>query len=765
MDLSGATLGPYRITREIGRGGMAIVYEAYQASLNRTVAIKVLPQQFTFDREFVARFQREARSAARLSHPNIVPIYDVGQQDGWHYIVMRFLAGEPLSALASRQGRMPLDRAIHIIEQIASALDYAHAQGIIHRDIKPGNIIVGRDDSAVLTDFGIAKAAESTALTRTGALVGTPEYMSPEQARGAAVGPASDLYSLAVVLYQMLTGHVPFEADSTPAILYKQMHDPPVPARAYLPGLPAAVEAALARALAKDPAARYRSAGEFAAALRAANSARSPAAQTEPATVLLRGPQAAPPAGGRVPRAFLIMGALGALLLIAGVGSMVFSGGKPGPGATPTPTTPVETATAPASATHGLSPTPIATSRTPTAAPPSRTPIPQPAPEPVPGTINAEDTRVRSGPGLGFFVMGSLSSGAAVTVTGRTADGAWLHIEADSQRRGWVSREYIRTSVSLAPAPVVPTPALLKSIQVAHARMDFSSEQGEHDWFYLISDAPGSLQFTRMPWDAESGKWYRWCCDPRYDARMRLSDAGGHPSRTHDVARLWVSPYAGTLRIAGQAYKEAGDGLGGNGVALRIVSNKTTLWEGRLGATQTTPLRFDLAAAAKPGDQIYFIIGANGEDNKDNTIFEPTVELQQADGVAGLPPASWAASVSTPTPTQAASPLLCFAPRRRHYEQHLGCCAEVAGLVYNLQGRAFRPNGGVIRIEGPPASNQYIREFAVAADGGYSITALSVDAYTIWLKGPGISSQRYQVRYTDPAKIREIVDFYQVPCQ
>ncbi len=273
-DLLGAALGPYRITREIGRGGMAIVYEAYQPSLNRTVAIKVLPQQYTFDHEFVARFLQEARNAAQLSHPNIVPIYDVGQQDGWYYIVMQHLAGEPLNMLIAREGSLPLARATRIAEQVASALDYAHGRGIIHRDIKPANIIVGPGDIATLTDFGLAKAAEAAALTRSGSIVGTPEYMSPEQAQGLPATAASDRYALGIVLYQMLAGRLPFFADTIPSLLFKQVYEPPPPLRSLAPDLPTGIDAILARALAKKPGERYSSAQEMAAALSALRTAR-----------------------------------------------------------------------------------------------------------------------------------------------------------------------------------------------------------------------------------------------------------------------------------------------------------------------------------------------------------------------------------------------------------------------------------------------------------------------------------------------------------
>jgi len=258
-DLIGKTLGQYQIVEEIGRGGMAIVYRAYQTSLQRYVAIKVLPPQFTFDTTFVQRFLQEARAAARLEHPHIVTIHDVGQQGDLYYIVMQELKGEPLNRLIQREGPLPLERVVRIVAQVASALDYAHAQGFVHRDIKPSNIIVGPDDHATLTDFGIAKAAEGTTLTKTGMLIGTPAYMSPEQVRGRRVDHRADIYALGVVCYEMLTGQVPFGGE-TPAVLHAHVYEPLPPLRSRRPDLPPALEKVLEKALAKEPEARYDSA-------------------------------------------------------------------------------------------------------------------------------------------------------------------------------------------------------------------------------------------------------------------------------------------------------------------------------------------------------------------------------------------------------------------------------------------------------------------------------------------------------------------------
>lgn len=268
MDLIGKPLGNYQIVSELGRGGMGIVYRAYQASLNRYVAIKVLPPQLAIDETFVQRFLHEARASAQLQHPNIVTIYDVGSIEHIYYIVMAEIRGEPLSALVRRSGRLPLDRAVSIVSQVASALDFAHAQGIVHRDIKPSNILVDANDRAVLTDFGIAKAATGANVTRTGVVVGTPEYMSPEQARGTPVDHRSDIYSLGVIAYELMGGRAPFVGD-TLAVLHAHAYEPLPSLRTLNPEVSKDVERVIAQAMAKKPEERWPSAGAFAAALTA----------------------------------------------------------------------------------------------------------------------------------------------------------------------------------------------------------------------------------------------------------------------------------------------------------------------------------------------------------------------------------------------------------------------------------------------------------------------------------------------------------------
>jgi len=269
MDLVGTTLGNYQIIQEIGRGGMAVVYRAFQPSLRRYVAIKVLPEYLQVDPEFVARFQREARAAAQLSHPNVVTIYDVGEQAGVHYIAMEYLEG---GSLLDRLARGPLrsGEALQIVEQVGSALDFAHSHGLIHRDIKPANILFSADNRPKVTDFGIARAGDTSRLTRAGTMLGTPEYMSPEQAEGRPVDYRADLYALGVILYEMLTGRVPFHADTPHAIVYALIHQPPPPPRQLRPDLPPAVEAVLLKALAKQPNDRFQRGADMATALRGA---------------------------------------------------------------------------------------------------------------------------------------------------------------------------------------------------------------------------------------------------------------------------------------------------------------------------------------------------------------------------------------------------------------------------------------------------------------------------------------------------------------
>lgn len=264
VNLIGQTLGNYEIIEQVGVGGMATVYKAYQANMDRYVAVKVLPQQLAQDPEFMGRFSQEARTIARLENKHILPVYDYGEQDGHTYLIMRYIGTGTLKDL-TQKGPLPLANAVNFLTQIAEALQYAHDHGVIHRDIKTSNVLMGDGNECYLTDFGIAKlAAGSSHFTSSGAIIGTPAYMSPEQCNSLPVDARSDLYSLGIVLYEMLTGRVPFEAETPIAVVRMQIDEPLPSPRSVNPNVPEIIEKVLYRALAKDPANRFASVREFA---------------------------------------------------------------------------------------------------------------------------------------------------------------------------------------------------------------------------------------------------------------------------------------------------------------------------------------------------------------------------------------------------------------------------------------------------------------------------------------------------------------------
>ncbi len=257
----------YRVTEKIGSGGMAEVYQAVDEVLGRTVAVKVLHPRYASDPGFVARFRQEAQAAANLSHPTIVNIYDWGRDDDTYFIVMEYVRGTDLKQIIEQRGAIAPMKAAEYASQVCAALSVAHGYDIIHRDIKPHNIVLTPDGTVKVMDFGIARAGNST-MTQTGSVLGTAHYVSPEQAQGRALGPASDLYSLGVTLYEMVTGRVPFDADTPVAVALKQVNEEPVPPREIDPEIPVALERVIMRALQKDPSARYASAEEMRADLR-----------------------------------------------------------------------------------------------------------------------------------------------------------------------------------------------------------------------------------------------------------------------------------------------------------------------------------------------------------------------------------------------------------------------------------------------------------------------------------------------------------------
>ncbi|MDY4415700.1 Stk1 family PASTA domain-containing Ser/Thr kinase [Selenomonas sp.] len=250
----------YELEELVGGGGMADVYKATDRLLQRPVAVKILHEQFQRDQEFIEKFHREAQAAARLSHPNIVNIYDVGVSAGEHYIVMEYVPGTTLKELIQQQGHLEPDEALAITREIAEALAHAHANGLVHCDIKPHNILMLDGAHAKVADFGIARAVTESTMTYSGNVIGSVHYFSPEQAKGTVITPKSDVYSLGVVLYEMLTGELPFTGENPVSIAMKHLQDEPTPVRRIDPAIPPVVEALVARMMAKDPALRPESA-------------------------------------------------------------------------------------------------------------------------------------------------------------------------------------------------------------------------------------------------------------------------------------------------------------------------------------------------------------------------------------------------------------------------------------------------------------------------------------------------------------------------
>ena len=270
-EVAGNTLvdGRYRILRRLGSGGMADVYCAEDSHLGRQVAIKVLHRRFAQDQEFVERFRREAKAAAGLNHPNVVGVFDRGEHEGTYYIAMEFLTGRTLKDIVTAEAPLAQERVIDVGTQILQAAGFAHRQGVIHRDFKPHNVIVDDLGHAKVTDFGIARAGASE-MTETGSIMGTAQYLSPEQAQGHGVTATSDIYSIGVMLYEMLAGRLPFEGDSAVAVALKHLSETPSPISQWRPDVHPALEAVVMAALAKDPAQRWQSAEDLAAALEAA---------------------------------------------------------------------------------------------------------------------------------------------------------------------------------------------------------------------------------------------------------------------------------------------------------------------------------------------------------------------------------------------------------------------------------------------------------------------------------------------------------------
>jgi serine/threonine protein kinase len=327
-DRIGTELGGYRIVEPLGTGATSVVYRAEHVRLGRQAALKLLTPAVG-ESDFRTRFLRESQLAASLDHPSIVPVYDAGDEDGLLYIAMACVEGSDLKTRLAEEGRLPLRRALRIVGQIGSALDAAHARGLVHRDVKPANILVAADDRAYLSDFGVVKELASNGMTRTGTFVGTTEYSAPEQIEGQPVDGRADVYALACVLYESLAGTPPFHRPSEVAVLNAHLHAPPPKLTRAAPDVPPALEPVIAKALSKSPLDRYATCGEFLAAARAAAAERRVHRRRLAVSLSL----------------LALAGLLGAGIAIGAYALADRGGGKPV--ATPTQTRPRTTPTAP----------------------------------------------------------------------------------------------------------------------------------------------------------------------------------------------------------------------------------------------------------------------------------------------------------------------------------------------------------------------------------------------------------------------------------
>ncbi len=486
--LAGKTLGKYRLVEQLGRGGMAEVYKAYQPGLDRYVAVKVMHSFLSEDKDFLARFQREAKLVASMRHPNIVQVHDFDVESGLSYMVMEFIDGDTLKGrlqnLEDKNQWISIDEAVRISLLVGSALKYAHRLGMVHRDVKPANVMIEKQGNVILTDFGIAKifsGGGATQLTATGAMVGTPSYMAPEQGMGQPGDERSDIYSLGIMLYQLVTGRLPYEADTPLAVVLKHINEAlPMPRQAN-PEVPESLERVILKAMAKNPDDRYQHVGEMLNDLKRATGmtldetptdtmrARAlPAGATSVGTGVITpfptSARAAPStAVGKpsvptivastpapaVPAAPARRAGLSAWVIVLIVLAVLFVG-VIGVAAVSSMN---QQNQARALSSTGTAQAVAAANQTPASAP-TATPQATPTPSSVVGTINANGVILRQSASESSADYGVIAQGSKVTVRQRTANNVWLRVETTDNNLGWVlAKEVDLGQASLAEIP------------------------------------------------------------------------------------------------------------------------------------------------------------------------------------------------------------------------------------------------------------------------------------------------------------------------
>lgn len=482
FELVGESLGQYKLLSVLGSGGAATVYRAQQTSIGREVAVKVIKST---DPDFARRFEREARTAASLSHLHILKVFDYGQQGNFSYLVMELLAPLTLYDMIL-DGQIPLESAVRIVEQVGSALDYAHQQGVIHRDLKPQNVLLDSQGNAFLGDFGISKLIHETTLTQSGMTMGTPAYMAPEQWQGGTIDGRTDIYALGVMLFQMLSSQLPFNGDTPFRVMHMHIYESPPSLHALVPNIPLAVEKVVEKAMSKAQDQRYTTASEMAAAFREA--AESPAEVPTvaapvpmPDPVLLADTLSTPTAPLAPPkkpfdlrRMLMLAGVLAVLLSIPAITFVVVVASK----GTLLESTSTAVSAAPTdAATITIPPTntPRPSTRTPTRFPivqltiptvtfiPTSTSTPTPSASPTPSVPMIrvkEPVNLRAGPGTNYEIVGGAKEGDVLTVIARVSSGInlWYLAETSRGNRVWIWGQNVELSpgFTIEPARTIP---------------------------------------------------------------------------------------------------------------------------------------------------------------------------------------------------------------------------------------------------------------------------------------------------------------------
>ncbi len=495
------TLGGYRIVEQIGLGGMATVFKAYQPAMGRYVALKIISTHLVQEPTFVQRFQQEAKVIARLEHVHILPVYDYGQEEAYFYLAMRLIETGTLKERLE-QASLPLAEVRRVVAQVGSALAYAHQLGIVHRDFKPSNVLMDSQGDCYLADFGIAKMVGGGAGLTGSGIVGTPHYIAPEQGQSLKVDHRADIYAMGVVIYEMVAGQVPFEAENPFVLIMKHLSEAPPRPRSIKPDLPEGVEQVILKALAKEPAGRYQSMADlvtaFDRALRGAPVETPPVASSRAVSTPVLVEEGQPPPavntptlapawrrrlGQRSPWWLVVAStALLALVLAGGIFSQMQGGKKTGGGQSPpnenaqatsvaatsvaaSQTTATQTAATPyveqIAQAEAFTPTPAA-ALSPTPIPPTSTPTPTPTPLPD-AVVNAEVTNLWAGPGAGYDITSQLKEGEALQIAGRNPTGGWVEVITPDGTRGWVAIMWLQVNrpldaVAVAAIPAAPTP-------------------------------------------------------------------------------------------------------------------------------------------------------------------------------------------------------------------------------------------------------------------------------------------------------------------